>query len=59
MYLGVYERSLIEARVLALGTQARIIAGALGESSVPPGDPATTEINTRVARKVLEEQGVM
>jgi len=53
MYLGVYERSLIEARVLALGTQARIIAGALGESSVPPGDPASTEINTRVARKVL------
>jgi len=53
MYLGVYERSLIESRVLALGTQARIIAGALGESAIPPGDPATTDINKRIARKVL------
>ncbi len=53
MYLGVYERSLIEARLLALGTQARIIAGALGETAVPKGNPATTDINTQVARKVV------
>lgn len=53
MYLGVYERSLIEARVLALGTQARIIAGALGESAIPPGYPAETDINLRRAREVL------
>ena len=53
MYLGVYERSLIDGRVLALGTEARIIAGALGESAVPPGDPATTEIDIATARKVV------
>ena len=53
MYLGVYERSLIDGRILALGTEARIIAGALGESAVPPGDPATTEIDIATARKVV------
>jgi len=53
MYLGIYEHSLIEARLLALGTQARIIAGALGETAVPQGNPATTDINIRVARKVV------
>ncbi len=53
MYLGVYERSLIDGRLLALGTEARMIAGALGETAVPPGDPATTEIEIETARKVL------
>ena len=53
MYLGVYERSLIEGRVLALGTETRIIAGALGEAAVPSGDPAVTEIDIATARKVL------
>ena len=53
MYLGVYERSLIDARLLALGTEARMIAGALGETAVPPGDPASAEIDIETARKVL------
>ncbi len=53
MYLGVYERSLIDSRLLALGTEARMIAGALGETAVPPGDPETTEIEIETARKVL------
>ena len=53
MYLGVYERSLIDGRLLALGTEARMIAGALGETAVPPGDPETTEIEIETARKVL------
>lgn len=53
MYLGVYERSLIDGRLLALGTEARMIAGALGETAVPPGDPETTGIDIETARKVL------
>ena len=53
MYLGVYERSLIDGRLLALGTEARMIAGALGETAVPPGDPETTEIEIETARNVL------
>lgn len=53
MYLGVYERSLVDGRLLALGTEARMIAGALGETAVPPGDPETTEIEIETARKVL------
>ena len=53
MYLGVYERSLIDGRLRALGTEARMIAGALGETAVPPGDPETTAIEIETARKVL------
>ena len=53
MYLGVYERSLIDGRLLALGTEARMIAGALGETAVRPGDPETTEIEIETARKVV------
>ncbi|MXY39633.1 MAG: HAMP domain-containing protein [Rhodospirillaceae bacterium] len=53
MYLGVYERSLVDGRLLALGTEARMIAGALGETAVPPGDPETTEIEIETARNVL------
>ena len=53
MYLGVYERSLVDGRLAALDTEARMIAGALGETAVPSGDPARTELEIETARKVL------
>ena len=53
MYLGVYERSLVDGRLAALDTEARMIAGALGETAVPAGDPARTELEIETARKVL------
>ncbi|MHA1536433.1 MAG: stimulus-sensing domain-containing protein [Alphaproteobacteria bacterium] len=37
LFLGDYRQNLIDAKIEALGTQARIFAGALGESAVETG----------------------
>src|ERR1700684_1230199 len=39
LYLDQYQNGLLEAEVLALREQARIYAGALGESAVSTTDP--------------------
>lgn len=53
MYLGAYEKSLIVQEIEALGTQARIFAGALGESAVTPDAQETQTLNLEVARLVM------
>ncbi len=53
MYVRAYERSLIETEVTGLGTQARMIAGALGESTIPSGLPDEKTLNVTLAQNVI------
>ncbi|MGE0734459.1 MAG: stimulus-sensing domain-containing protein, partial [Alphaproteobacteria bacterium] len=49
MFLGAYERSLIEAELESLATQGKIFSGALGESAVGPAtsqDQQTLNVDT-------------
>jgi two-component system sensor histidine kinase ChvG len=53
LYLDQYQNGLLEAEVSALREQARIFAGALGESAVRPGDPDNPKIAPDIARPLL------
>lgn len=53
VYVGGYERSLLEAEVAGLGTQAYVIASALGEIAVPPGLPDEQKLNVIVAKQAM------
>jgi len=53
MYVGAYERSLQESELVSLGIQARIFAGALGETAVPPGLPDEQTLNVVLATNVM------
>ena len=53
LYLDQYQNGLLEAEVFALREQARIFAGALGESAVRPGDPDNPKIAADIARPLL------
>lgn len=53
LYLDQYQNGLLEAEVLALREQARIFAGALGESAVRTADPADPKLVTEIARPLL------
>ena len=53
MYLPEYRRGLVEARTAALAGEARIIAGALGESAVTGGTDAVAELDAEAARILL------
>ena len=53
LYLDQYQAGLLEADVQALREQARIYAGALGESAVKESDPDNPELQPDQARPLL------
>ena len=53
LYLDQYQNGLLEAEVLALREQARIYAGALGESAVRTSDPANPVLLPELAKPLL------
>src|ERR1700761_5087098 len=53
LYLDQYQNGLLEAQVTALREQARVFAGALGESAVSVADPDNPKIIPDVARPLL------
>lgn len=53
LYLDQYQNGLLEAQVTALREQARVFAGALGESAVSTGDPANPKLVQVVASSLL------
>jgi two-component system sensor histidine kinase ChvG len=53
LYLDQYQNGLLEAQVLALREQARVFAGALGESAVRTTDPDNPKLVSEVAASLL------
>ena len=53
LYLDQYQNGLLEAEVAALREQARIFAGALGESAVRTTDPDNPKLVPDIARPLL------
>ena len=53
LYLDQYQNGLLEAEVQALREQARIYAGALGESAVREADPENPVLQPDIARSLL------
>lgn len=53
LYLDQYQAGLLEAEVQALREQARIYAGALGESAVREGDSDNPQLQPDLARPLL------
>ena len=53
IYFDQYQNGLLESEVVSLREQARIYAGALGESAVRPGDPDAPELLPELARPLL------
>ncbi len=53
LYLDQYQNGLLEAEVQALREQARIYAGALGESAVREADPENPVLQVDTARSLL------
>ena len=53
LYLDQYQNGLLEAEVSALREQARIYAGALGESAVRSTDPDNPKLVADIARPLL------
>jgi two-component system sensor histidine kinase ChvG len=53
LYLDQYQNGLLEAQVSALREQARIFAGALGESAVRTTDPDNPKLVPEIARPLL------
>ncbi len=53
LYLDQYQNGLLEAEVQALREQARIYAGALGESAVREADPENPTLQPDIARSLL------
>ncbi len=53
LYLDQYQNGLLEAQVTALREQARVFAGALGESAVRTGDPDNPRLVAVVAKSLL------
>ncbi len=53
LYLDQYQDGLLEAEVHALREQARIYAGALGESAVRETDPDNPQLVPDIARPLL------
>ncbi len=53
LYLDQYQNGLLEAEVSALREQARIYAGALGESAVRSTDPDNPKLVAEIARPLL------
>jgi two-component system, OmpR family, sensor histidine kinase ChvG len=53
LYLDQYQNGLLEAQVTALREQARVFAGALGESAVRTIDPDNPKLVSEVAASLL------
>src|ERR1700742_1936422 len=53
LYLDQYQNGLLEAQVTALREQARVFAGALGESAVRTTDPENPKLVPEVAASLL------
>jgi two-component system sensor histidine kinase ChvG len=53
LYLDQYQNGLLEAQVGALREQARVFAGAMGESAVRTGDPDAPRLVPEIARSLL------
>jgi len=53
LYLGEYQRSLVDAKMEALSTQGRIFAGALGESAVASQRGGIPQLDEEMARQVV------
>jgi two-component system, OmpR family, sensor histidine kinase ChvG len=53
LYLDQYQNGLLEAQVSALREQARIYAGALGESAVRMAEPDNPKLVSEIARPLL------
>src|SRR3954451_20186877 len=53
LYLDQYQNGLLEAQVAALREQARVFAGALGESGVRTTDPDNPKLVAKVAGSLL------
>ena len=53
LYLDQYRNGLLEAQIGALREQARVFAGALGESAVRTTDPENPRLVPEVARSLL------
>src|ERR1700727_1087370 len=53
LYLDQYQNGLLEAQVTALREQARVFAGALGESAVRTSDPDNPKLVSEVAVSLL------
>src|ERR1700742_3502344 len=53
LYLDQYQNGLLEAQVTALREQARVFAGALGESAVRTTDPDNPRLVAPVAASLL------
>jgi len=53
LYLDQYQNGLLEAEVQSLREQARIYAGALGESAVREQDPENPTLQPELARSLL------
>ncbi len=53
LYLDQYQNGLLEAEVSALREQAKIFAGALGESAVRTTNPTDPKLVTDIARPLL------
>ncbi len=53
LYLDQYQNGLLEAQVSALREQARIFAGALGESAVRTTEPENPKLVVEIARPLL------
>ncbi len=53
LYLGEYQRSLVDAKLEALGIQGRIFAGALGETAVIVDVGGSHQIDELTARLVV------
>ena len=54
LYLDQYQNGLLEAQVAALREQARVFAGALGESAVSIANPENPKLIPDVARPLLD-----
>ncbi|MDR3538887.1 MAG: stimulus-sensing domain-containing protein [Acetobacteraceae bacterium] len=53
LYLDQYQNGLLEAQVGALREQARVFAGAMGESAVRSTDPDNPKLVPEIARSLL------
>jgi len=53
LYLDQYQNGLLEAQVGALREQAKVFAGAMGESAVRTTDPDNPKLVPEVARSLL------
>ncbi|MGH7003204.1 MAG: stimulus-sensing domain-containing protein, partial [Alphaproteobacteria bacterium] len=55
LYVGAYERSLVESELNALSAQARLFAGAVAETAVTPGAPDERRIDYNLAAGVMRQ----